>query len=231
MPLGVGPTVSAAPRPGYLWERRRLGDGTGIVIRPIRTQDDAIELDFIRGLSRESGYNRLLSARRLTAQEIRRLTRIDCDREMAFAAISGHGAQTRLLGVARYVRDEAGGSAEFAVVVAAAWQRKGIGTMLLHALQGHARAAGLVSLHGITLAGNQAMHYLGRKLGFAQRADPGDATVRLVEKALAPAAGTLHVAANDTWIAPCITQRPHEPAGDTPRESGSLRRAQADCCR
>jgi acetyltransferase len=214
LPLGVGLSDSSAARPAHLWERRRLVDGTDVVIRPIRPQDDAIELDFIRGLSRDSGYNRLLSARRLTAQEIRRLTRIDYDREMAFVAISGHGAQTRLLGVARYVRDEAGGSAEFAVVVADAWQRKGIGTMLLQALQGHARAAGLLSLHGITLAGNQAMQCLGRKLGFAQRADPEDATVRLVEKTLAPdAAGTARVAANDTWIAPCISPQQHNPAG------------------
>lgn len=204
LPLAAGRTVSPAPRPADLWERRRLSDGTEILIRPIRPEDDAIELAFIRGLSPDSRYNRLLSARNLTEQEIRRLTRIDYDREMAFVAIAGSDAQTRLLGVARYVRDEAGGGAEFAVVVADAWQRRGIGTMLLQALLGYARAAGLARLHGITLAANQPMQYLGRKLGFAQRAEPGDASARLLEKALAPG-GTAgpHVAANDERIAPC----------------------------
>lgn len=203
MPRGTGTADLPVLRPAYLWERRRLADGTDILIRPIRPEDDAIEFDFIRGLSRDSAYNRLLSARRLTAREIRRLTRIDYDREMACVAVSGSGTQARLLGVARYVRDEAGRSAEFAVVVADAWQRKGIGTMLLQALQGHARAAGLANLHGITLASNLAMQNLGRKLGFAQRAEPGDATVRQIEKALVPdTAGTARVAANDAWVAP-----------------------------
>ncbi|MBE0614984.1 MAG: GNAT family N-acetyltransferase [Burkholderiales bacterium] len=215
IPFAAGPDQSPASHPVYLWERRRLGDNTEVIIRPIRPEDDAIELTFIRGLSRDSGYNRLLSARRLTAQEISRLTRIDYDREMAFVAITGSGAQTRLLGVARYVRDEAGRGAEFGVVVADAWQRKGIGAMLLRALLGHARAAGIANMHGISLATNEAMRMLGRKLGFAQRADPQDATVRLVEKALTPdAAGSNPGAANDEWIAPRSSPLPHEPAED-----------------
>ena len=213
--LAAGPDPSPPSHPAYLWERRRLGDNTELTIRPIRPEDDAIELAFIRGLSRDSGYNRLLSARRLTAQEIRRLTRIDYDREMAFVAIAGSGAQTRLLGVARYVRDEAGRGAEFGVVVADAWQRKGIGAMLLRALLGRARAAGIANMHGITLATNEAMRLLGRKLGFAQRADPQDATLRLVEKALAPdVSGSTPGAANDEWIAPRSSPLLHELAAD-----------------
>ena len=71
-------------------------------------------------------------------------------------------------------------------MVADAWQGKGVGGLLLQALARHARAAGIVRLHGITLATNQAMQNLARKLGFVQHADPQDATVRWVEKALTP---------------------------------------------
>lgn len=163
-----------------------------------------MEFAFVCGLSRDSGYNRLLSARKLSAREIRRLTRIDYDKEMAYIATSGSGAQARMLGVARYVKDEAVGGAEFAVVVADAWQGRGVGTLLLRVLQEHARGAGVANLHGITLATNNAMYYLGRKLGFAQRADPHDATVRLVHKTLLPQAANApdDAAANDPRFAP-----------------------------
>jgi acetyltransferase len=204
----------APPRyPAHLVASLRLPDGTNIIIRPIRPEDDAIELAFISGLSRDSAYNRLLSARKLTPDEIRHLTRIDYEQEVAFIAVTADGGQARLLGVARYVRDADATGAEFAIVVADAWQRKGVGTLLLSTLLRHAHSAGIVRLHGITLATNQAMQNLARKLGFVQKHDPQDASVRQIDKTLAagvsPAAvrasagypGT--VAANDDGIAPC----------------------------
>lgn len=198
----------APPRyPAHLVESLRLTDGTNIVIRPIRPEDDRIERAFIRGLSRDTGYKRLLSARKLTPEEIRHLTRIDYEREMAFVAVDG--GQARLLGVVRYVRDADASGAEFAMVVADAWQFRGVGTLLLSVLLRHAHAAGIGRLHGITLGTNQAMLNLARKLGFVQRPDPQDATVRYVEKRLAtevlPAGASAGspgaAAANDEGIA------------------------------
>jgi len=202
----VDRAVAAARYPGHLLESRRLPGGEAILIRPIHPDDHAIESAFIRSLSRDAGYNRLLSSRKLTPEEIRRLTCIDYEREMAFIAVTGDGQQASLLGVARYVRDTDAIAAEFAIVVADAWQHKGIGTVLLDTLLRHAHSAGIRRLYGITLATNQAMQDLARKLGFVQMHDPQDATVRLVEKTLAPAAwpaaeyssaGQHGVAAND----------------------------------
>lgn len=216
MPDALGRTGMPAPYPAHLAGSRRLPDGTDIVIRPIHPDDDALESAFIRGLSRDSRYNRLLSGRKLTPQEIRRLTRIDYGREMAFIALTPDGGQAALLGVARYVRDSDGDGAEFALVVADAWQRKGIGSLLLNTLLRHAHAAGIARLHGITFATNQAMQNLARKLGFVQRSDPHDATVRQVEITLLPAArpaaeissaGHHGVAANDEAGAPADAPR------------------------
>lgn len=187
MQSALAPSPAPARYPGHLTEHKQLGDGTDLVIRAIRPSDYIIESAFIRGLSQEAGYNRLLSSRRLTRQEIRRLTVIDYEREMAFVGVTGDGDTTRLLGVARYVRDEDAGGAEFAIVVADAWQRKGIGSLLLDALLQYARSAGIGQLHGITLATNQAMYQLARKHGFTLRNDPRDATVRQVQKSLLPA--------------------------------------------
>lgn len=202
----------APPRyPAHLVSSWRLPDGTAIIIRPIHPDDDAIERAFIDGLSSDTRHNRLLSSRKLTPEEIRRLTRIDYDREMAFVAESVDHGQARLLGVARYVRDADGHGAEFALVVADAWQRKGLGTLLLGTVLRHAHAVGIERLHGITLATNQAMQALARKLGFVRTHDAHDATVRRVEKTLAfgvsPAAayssaGHHAAAANDDRITP-----------------------------
>ena len=190
----------APPRyPAHLVASRRLADGINIVIRPIRPEDDAIERVFINELSGDAAYNRLLSARRLTPEEIRHLTRIDYDREMAFVAVIVDSGQARLLGVARYVRDTDASGAEFAIVVADTWQHKGVGTLLLSTLLRHAHSAGIGRLHGITLATNQAMHALARKLGFARKQDPQDATVRQIEKPLAVGIAPLAVCASTAY--------------------------------
>lgn len=200
-PTAADQTYAHAPPgyPGHLLAFRRLPDGTNIIIRPIHPEDDAIERAFICGLSSDTRYNRLLGARKLTPEEIRHLTRIDYEREMAFIAVTATGGQARLLGVVRYVRGADAGGAEFAIVVADAWQRKGIGSLLLDTLLRHAQSAGVARLHGSTLASNQAMQNLARKLGFVQKPDPRDATVRQVEKTLAAysTAGHHPVAAND----------------------------------
>ena len=218
MPVAAGRDGDPAPYPAYLREFGCLADGTDILLRPILPDDDALERAFISGLSRDSRYNRLLGARKLTPKEIRQLTRIDYEREMAFVAVTADSGQARLVGVARYVRDAYASGAEFAVVVADAWQRKGVGTLLLQALLRQARAAGIARLHGITFSTNQAMQNLARKLGFVQHADPRDATLRRVELTLAPdvffaaaAAGEDHrAAANDE--APVSCNSPRAPA-------------------
>lgn len=221
--MSTAAAYAPLPYPAQLAAFRRLPDGTVVVIRPIQPEDDAIERAFINSLSADTRYNRLLSGRKLTPEEIRHLTRIDYEREMAFVAISTNGEQTRLLGVARYVRDGDGNGAEFALVVADAWQKKGVGTLLLATLLRHAYAAGIERLHGVTFATNQAMQNLARKLGFARKQDPRDATVRQVEKTLTaevlavPAysiAGYAGVAANDGGIAPSAARRPPESVRD-----------------
>jgi len=187
-PIAIDLSRAPGRYPADLVESGRLPDGTDIVIRPIHPDDDAIERAFIRGLSRDSRHNRLLGARNLTPEEIRHLTRIDYEREMAFIAATSEGGKACLLGVARYVRDADASSAEFAIVVADAWQRKGVGSLLLNTLLQHAGAGGIVRLHGITLATNQAMQGLARKLGFVHKHDPQDATVRQLEKSMESAA-------------------------------------------
>ncbi len=67
-----------------------------------------------------------------------------------------------------------GGSAEFAVVVADAWQGRGLGHALMRMLVGCARRRGFRRLVGNVLAANAPMLALVARLGFESRPDPDD---------------------------------------------------------
>jgi acetyltransferase len=184
--------------PGYphqLIQEETLPDGTRLRIRPIMPADRHRHWRFVCSLSLQSRYHRLMSARNLLPGELRRMVAVDYLREMALVAVVGEGDDEQELGVARYVRDGpeeapaalvqgsgsgAGSGAEFAIVVADAWQRRGVGKLLLRSLVNAAAAAGVVQLGGITLATNVRMIRLARRLGFQVSGEPHDWTVKRI---------------------------------------------------
>jgi acetyltransferase len=85
---------------------------------------------------------------------------------MALAATTMLGGKETLIGVARFVRDKKQPAAEFAIVVADAWQGRGIGKRLLGELVDVARRRGLKRLYGDILGTNRPMLELVRKLDF-----------------------------------------------------------------
>lgn len=183
MSAPAGAAVDARPA-----ARLERVDGTPVTIRPIRPDDAGRELSFLEGLSRETRYQRLLSARRLLPGELRRLVHVDFGRDMALVAtvtIDGVEVQT---GVARYVRLDDPRRAEFGIVVADAWQGRGLGERLLRALIDAAGGHELERLVGIALTENRRMLGLARRLGARLRLEPGDATVTRMELPLGGAA-------------------------------------------
>ena len=148
-------------------------DGTPITIRPIRAADYELEQEFVGRLSPASGYQRLMSARRLSAEEIRRFTNIDTTREMALIATTRADGRERQIGVARYVKDDgAPGEAEFAIVLADDWQGRGLGKKLLASLLAAARVSGVRRAVATTLSTNDGMLALARRLGFTLSPNP-----------------------------------------------------------
>src|SRR5579859_557928 len=175
----------AKPYPSELVRTLTLRDGARVVVRPIRPEDRQIEKEFVQQLSSESKYFRFMSGlRELSEAMLNRFTQIDYDREMALIAIVSEGERETEIGVARYVVEADNTSCEFAVVIADAWQNRGVGTALVLGLVAAARSRGLLTMEGIVVAQNSRMLGLMNALGFSIRGEPGDASTRHVSKQL-----------------------------------------------
>ena len=152
--------------------------GYAVTLRPLRREDADIETAFLTGLSRETRASRLLGgAIRITREYIERLTTVDYSRDMALAATVMLEGHETLIGVARYALDADGEACEFAIVIADAWQGRGIGGRLLRKLIAVAQARGIKCIYGDVLATNRGMIELTRKLGFAIGPHPEDSTL------------------------------------------------------
>lgn len=173
-----------APRSKYPAHRATACEpvyGQSLTIRPIVAADIDLQRAFWDDLSTDTRYNRFFGAgARPTPAQVERLTDVDYEDHMAFVATMMFDDGEREIGVARYVRTEPG-AAEFAIVVADAWQGAGIGRRLMAALVDTARAAGLVTLYGDVFSSNTAMLAFMDRLGFAIGPHPDEgATVRRV---------------------------------------------------
>jgi acetyltransferase len=104
-----------------------------------------------------------------------RFTQIDYDREMALVALAGE--PQREVGVCRYVRLPDGERCEFAIVLADAWQGRGLGHRLMARLAEIARARGLKVMVGFVLAENKPMLAMCERLGMRIE-DDGDGLTR-----------------------------------------------------
>lgn len=179
--------MPALDYPSHLVEDWQLSDGTPVRLRPIRADDLALHTAFVAGLSNETGYHRLLSPRKPQPDELWRMTHIDYQHELALIATTEVGSLEQQMGVVRYVRGETPETAhiaEFAVVIADAWQHRGIASKLLRKLIDAARAAGVKQLADITLYDNVGMLALARKLGFKLQRDTGNPNVTRLRLAL-----------------------------------------------
>jgi acetyltransferase len=166
------------PYPAELERNLAARDGTRVTVRPIRPEDAELERAFVAGLSEQTRYFRFFyRMHELTPAMLARFTQVDYDRELALVALVADAATpagVTLIAVARYIENPDRASAEYAIVVADAWQARGIGRLLMHELVAAARAKGLERLEGAVLRQNRGMLAFVERLGFAVRDDPDD---------------------------------------------------------
>jgi acetyltransferase len=179
--------------PAHLARTWRLDSGESFSLRPVRHDDGVLEEAFVRGLSREARYQRMLSGGfKVTAEWIESMTHIDYQRHMAFAVTSVIDGVEQFVGVGRYVVDATTSSAEVALVIADVWQGRGLGRRLLATLIEHAHSSGVRQAVGVVLATNEAMLRLARSMGFSVNAEPGDATVLRIRRDLSAVSAQPH---------------------------------------
>lgn len=139
----------------------RLHNGAAFEIRPIRPQDKARLTAAHAHLSDESVRRRFLSAKpRLSTTDLRYLTEVDGSDHVALVAVPA-GASGPIVAVARFVRQpDDPETAEFAIVVADAYQQLGLGRALAIELATRARDIGVRRFSAVALADNLAVRRL-----------------------------------------------------------------------
>jgi acetyltransferase len=176
------------PYPRALTRQVELKGGEKVILRAIRPEDAEAERRLIGRLSARTSYLRFHApVRELTVERLVRYTQIDYDREMAFVAIDASGEHEEIRGISRYTRNPDGTSAEFGVIVEDAWQGRGLGHVLMQALEDTARARGLAQLIGLVLRENDEMGLLMQRRGYGPHRDEEDPGVMRYIKPLTDA--------------------------------------------
>jgi len=161
------PHLMIMPYPTKYVVPYKLEDGTDVLLRPIRPEDEAMESEFINGLSEESSRLRFFSiVKNLPHGDLVRFCNIDYDREMAIVAEVKQGEKSREIGVGRLIAEPDHKRGEFAVVIADQYQGRGLGRKLLDMLIDIAEDKRLESIYGVILKDNRTMLALCKEMGF-----------------------------------------------------------------
>ncbi len=176
--------------PADLIDVVRLAGGRRVVIRPVLPQDADLTSDFFGSLPAAARYDRFMSPmRNLPAELIKRFTAVDYADHLALVAEVFEGGREMVVAEARYVRlSDDPSAAEFAVSVADEWQGNGLTSHLLSKLLCRAASEGVRRMTGETLATNDKMLHLARKVGFTVRRSREVRGLMLLERAVAAAA-------------------------------------------
>ena len=178
------PKLAIRPYPTQYISRAKMKDGTPIIIRPIRPEDEPLMVDFHHSLSEESVYLRyfhMIALGQRVAHD--RLTRIcfnDYDREIALVAEhqDPRTAARKILGLGRLSKEVGTGNAQFSMLIRDDYQRRGLGTELLRRLVQVRREEGLQRITAEILPENLGMQAVCEKLKFRLQHSASEGLVR-----------------------------------------------------
>ena len=177
------PRPAIRPYPRQYVTAWKTRDGMPVTIRPIRPEDEPLMVRFHQALSDESVHARYFSllklGERIAHERLARVCFIDYDRVMALVAEHTDPASgvPEIVAVGRLIKAHGVKDAEFALLVADGWQRRGLGGELLRRLVGVGRGEGLVRISGEILASNAGMLRVSQRVGFTLRRDPQTSTI------------------------------------------------------
>lgn len=155
------------PYPERFIKQTALKDGTQIVLRPIKPEDETLWLEMLGSCSKESIYHRFRYDFHFNSHEVAtQFCYIDYDREMGIVAEIDFEDRKRLIGVGRLIADPDVETAEYAVLVTDQWQHKELGLILTAYCETIARLAGIKRIAAETTQDNKAMISVFKKLKY-----------------------------------------------------------------
>lgn len=159
--------LAIRPYPAGLEFRASLKDGSDVLLRPIRPEDEPMWHDMLASCSKESMHFRFGGAVDPWSHRLgSRFCFIDYDREMGLVAEVGSGEDRKLAGVGRIVGSTDLEVAEFAILIADPWQSKGLGRLLTERTVDVARLMKVRTLTAEMDSENTRVVQLLRSVGF-----------------------------------------------------------------
>lgn len=184
---GVRPYAHLAirPYPEEFVTERQLKDGTPVILRPIKPEDEPMWHELLASCSTQSLWFRFSYLFKQTTHEMAsRYCFIDYDREIGIVAEVEEDGQRRLIGVGRLVADANHEVAEYAVIVVDRWHGRGLGGLLTDYCLEVARRWGIKKVVAETSKDNARMLATFRNRGFEFN-EKADQDVVLVSRPLA----------------------------------------------
>jgi acetyltransferase len=161
--------LAIRPYPDEYVRRGTLTDGTDVLLRPIRPEDEPMWHQLLKNCSERSLWLRFRYLFKETTHEMAtRFCFVDYDRTMAIVAEIDDAGERQLIGVARLVADADHGNAEYAVLVADEWQGLGLGNLLTDFCFELCGTWGIDRVYAETTADNQRMQHILRRHNFEQ---------------------------------------------------------------
>jgi acetyltransferase len=178
------PRLAIRPYPTQYVAPWTMKDGTQVIIRPIRPEDEPLMVRFHERLSEQSVYMRyfhmIALSQRVTHDRLIRICFNDYDRELALVAdlkdprTEGH----EILAVGRLTKVPGTQEAQFSTTIIDRYQGQGLGTELLRRLLEVGRKEKIPRITADILPDNVIMQRVCKKLGFQLHEDLKDGVVR-----------------------------------------------------
>jgi acetyltransferase len=178
------PKLAIRPYPNRYVANWTMKDGTDVLVRPIRPEDEPMMVKFHETLSERSVYLRYFHLmnlpQRVAHERLTRICFIDYDREMALVAERRNpsSGENEILAVARLTRILGTNDAEVAVLVSDHFHGRGLGKELLARLVIVGGDEKLGALRADILPDNRDIMRICEKLGFALRHSVEDEVVK-----------------------------------------------------
>ena len=159
-----------------------LKDGTQLTLRMIQPEDESLWLDLLERCSQNSIYMRFQYAFHWHSHQVaNRYCTIDYNQEIAIVPELKEDGKTKLLGVARLIADPDHRTVEFAILIADAWQHRGLGSILADYCFEIVKGWGCKNIVAQTTKDNPQMISIFRKRGFKITTDPHTSTVYAIK--------------------------------------------------